>query len=393
MSRTRPLLLPRRVLMTADAAGGVWTYALDLARGLAAEGVSVVLATMGPPLTPEHRAAAASIPGLVLEESALPLEWMPGAAADSAQLAHTGGWLLDLEARHRPELIHLNGYGFSVLPWQAPCLVVAHSCVLSWWRAVKGCDAPSEWRAYADRVREGLAAARAVVTPCVSLLAELESIYGTLWHARVIRNGRDPAAFAPAAQKEPFVFSAGRIWDEAKNIRALGMAAGRLSWPVVAAGYAAGPGGSILVPETVHWLGPLEPAEVRDWMARARIFCLPARYEPFGLSALEAALSGCALVLGDIPSLRELWGGVAVFVPPNDAAALARTLNELIADPLRTAALGRIARRRGATYTAARMTAGYCGLYDDLLSQQAGGAMLPARLPPERHSADRRPAS
>ncbi len=32
---------------------------------------------------------------------------------------------------------------------------------------------------------------------------------------------------------------------------------------------------------------------------------LPARYEPFGLSVLEAALSGCALVLGDIPSLRE----------------------------------------------------------------------------------------
>jgi hypothetical protein len=47
---------------------------------------------------------------------------------------------------------------------------------------------------------------------------------------------------------------------------------------------------------------------------------LPARYEPFGLSVLEAALSGCALVPGDIASLRGNWDGVAEFVCPDDAA-------------------------------------------------------------------------
>ena len=50
---------------------------------------------------------------------------------------------------------------------------------------------------------------------------------------------------------------------------------------------------------------------VRDWCDvygdSQRSSPLPARYEPFGLSILEAALSGCALVLGDLPSLRELW--------------------------------------------------------------------------------------
>ena len=37
-----------RVLMTADTVGGVWQYALDLARGLSEAGASTILAVLGP---------------------------------------------------------------------------------------------------------------------------------------------------------------------------------------------------------------------------------------------------------------------------------------------------------------------------------------------------------
>src|SRR5438477_5985605 len=37
----------RAVLMTADTLGGVWEYSMELARGLAAEGIRVLLATLG----------------------------------------------------------------------------------------------------------------------------------------------------------------------------------------------------------------------------------------------------------------------------------------------------------------------------------------------------------
>ena len=73
--------------------------------------------------------------------------------------------------------------------------------------------------------------------------------------------------------------------------------------------------------EHVRLLGKLSESELARHYARAAIYCLPARYEPFGLSVLEAALSGCALVLGDIPSLRENWTGAAEFAPPDDASA------------------------------------------------------------------------
>ena len=75
----------------------------------------------------------------------------------------------------------------------------------------------------------------------------------------------------------------------------------------------------------------------------------------FGLSALEAALSGCALVLGDIPSLREVWGDAALFVAPDDTDALAQALQGLIDRPAYRRELADRATKRAGLYTPRRM--------------------------------------
>src|SRR3954462_14350571 len=98
---------PHRILMTADAVGGVWTYALELSRGLAARGVDVILATMGPRPSSEQRAAVAALGNVTLCESDFRSEWMIDPWAD---VARAGEWLLKLEREHAPDLIHLNGY-------------------------------------------------------------------------------------------------------------------------------------------------------------------------------------------------------------------------------------------------------------------------------------------
>ncbi len=85
-------------------------------------------------------------------------------------------------------------------------------------------------------------------------------------------------------------------------------------------------------------------------MARTLVFAAPALYEPFGLAILEAAGSGMALVLGDIPTLRELWNDAAIFVDPADDAALAEAIARLHAEPELAAALGAAAQARAARY-------------------------------------------
>jgi glycosyltransferase involved in cell wall biosynthesis len=349
-----------KVLMTADTVGGVFTYALELARALGPLGVEVLLATKGRAPSADQRAAAAFIGNLTVVESDYRLEWQDEPWED---VARASAWLLELEARHSPDLVHLNDYAHGALPFRAPVLVVAHSCVLSWWEAVRRSAAPAAWDRYRNEVRLGLAGADAVVAPSRAMRAALERHHGPPGaRAEVIPNGRDPAGLEPLP-KEPLVMAAGRLWDEAKNIRLLAEAAPRVKWPVFAAG---DPGGPALA--GVRPLGRLAAPALAGWLRRAALYALPVRYEPFGLSILEAALAGCALVVGDIDSQRELWGGAAELVPPEDARALARALNALIADPARRERLAALARARALTFSPRRMAAAYHRLYRRLIS-------------------------
>ena len=355
-------MTPRRILMTADAVGGVWTYALELARGLSMHGVAVRLAVTGRTPSAGQLAAAAAVPGLTVSIGPWKLEWERDCESD---LAASAAWLLAQERDFEPDLVHVNGFSQASLPWRAPCLLVAHSCVNTWWRAVRGGSAPAEWDAYTARVRAGLAAADFVIAPTGAFLAALVEAYGALPGGRVIWNGRDRGA--RSAPKAPCILAAGRAWDEAKNLEAVAAVAPRLDWPV----WIAGDGGEGAAASNLSRLGRLEPDAMADALARASIFALPARYEPFGLGSLEAALAGCALVLGDIASLRELWSGAALFVAPDDPAELEEALRSLIADPERRRALAHAAERRAARYSVARMTADYLEAYGAALHQTA----------------------
>jgi glycogen synthase len=351
-----------RVLMTADTVGGVWTYAVELARSLDRCGIAVALAAMGAPVAPHQRAQLSGTRFLALHERPCKLEWMqqPWQDVDSA-----GEWLLQLERQHAPHLVHLNQFAFGALPFAAPTLVVAHSCVLSWWRAVRGEAAPAEWDEYRDRVACGLSAAGRVAAPTRAMLESLAGNYGHTRAGVVLPNGRSAERFR-AAGKQPFVLAAGRVWDAAKNLAALEAIAPQLPWPVHVAGSTSHPDGGGAPPAHVDFLGELPERALAEQMARASVYALPARYEPFGLSVLEAALSGCALVLGDIPSLRETWGTCAVYVPPDDHAALRATLCALMADTPELARLGAAARARGLRFTTSRMTDAYLSAYSKL---------------------------
>jgi glycogen(starch) synthase len=361
--------VPRRVLMSADTMGGVWTYAIELARALSEHDVEIAIATMGAPVSPTQWAEVEKLPRTGLFQSTFKLEWMHNPWED---VKAAGEWLLDLEQQLRPDLIHLNGYAHGVLPFRAPKLVVGHSCVLSWWRAVKGEPAPPDWNTYRDAVRHGLRSADHVLAPSRAMLRELQNEYGTLEHADVIYNGRQVNLSQNLrwTAKEPMIFSAGRVWDEAKNIRTLATVARDLPWKVVVAGEATGPDGATLHMDNVQFLGKLGANEVLPWFAQASIYASPAKYEPFGLSIVEAALSRCALVVGDIPSLREIWADAALFVDPKNPEALQTALETFIKDEDMRHEFACRAHGRALELSPANMVAGYLALYSELLRRR-----------------------
>ncbi len=359
---------PKRILMTADAVGGVWTYALELARALGKHDVEVAIATMGPEPSRAQREEAAAIPNVDLFTSNYKLEWMQNPWDD---LRAAGEWLMNLEGRLRPDVVHLNGYVHASLPWRSLKLVVGHSCLFSWWRAVRRGDPPSEWTEYKALVQRGLRAADLVVAPTKAMLKALDKNYpGSIkGKSLAIPNGLDVNSFTPAL-KAKFVFAAGRLWDEAKNVETLIGISWQLPWAVCLAGEKKNIDGGeeVCLKENCYALGKLSRETLRHWYACAAIYVLPARYEPFGLTVLEAALSGCALVLGSIDSLRENWEGAAIFVNPHDRAALKNSLEELIKNEGYRAQLGRAARERALSFSSTRMAEQYLKAYSNLIA-------------------------
>ena len=348
--------MTKKVLMTGDTVGGVWTFTLELARGLARHGAEVALATMGGAPSDAQRIEAASIPNLRLFSSDFKLEWMEHPWDDVEQ---AGVWLLGLEESFRPDVVHLNTYGHGALKWSAPTVLTGHSCVTSWWASVKGGPVPCMWDRYKQEVTQSLQSVDFVTAPTRTMLSALREHYCELPRSRAVLNGRSAWRFQQYA-KEKFILSAGRLWDEAKNIRALAEIASRLPWPVYVAGDA---GGASL--RGCRSLGRLSAARLADWYARASIYVLPAYYEPFGLSALEAALSGCALVLGDIPSLREVWEDAAVFVPPGDSHRLRAAVTSLTRHPHVLREHAQRSYQRALQLGADRMTEEYLRVYEE----------------------------
>ncbi len=359
MKKTTPI---RRVLMSTDCVGGVWTFSIELARALLLYDIEVVIASMGAMLSAAQQAEALSVPNVRLFQSAYKLEWME---SPWEEVRKAGEWLLEMESDLAPDLVHLNAYAHASLPWRSPTLVVGHSCVYSWFRAVRGCDPPDKWYRYHKEVSVGLRAADGVTAPTGAMLRSLWDLYGPFISYGAIYNGRNPEDFPPAA-KEPFILSAGRLWDEAKNTAALDAVARHVSWPIYVAGETVHPDGGTRRLKHVRHLGQISTRELAQWLGRASIYVLPARYEPFGLTALEAALAGCALILGDIPTLREIWEEAALFVPPDQPATLASVLSDLIRHKSQRDMLGRRAADRARRFTPERMARGYVRVYESL---------------------------
>ncbi len=354
-----------RVLVTLDAVGGVWRYAMDLARGLRREGVDTVFLGFGPAPSPRQRTEAEAIG--TLDWSPAPLDWLATGPEDVAQAP---GLIARAARRHGADLLHLN------LPSQAagldtdrPILVATHSCTPTWFRAVRRSAPPPGWEWHHDLNARGLARADLVVAPSLSHAEATVACYGFLPQLRVVLNGS--AAPEDRLPEQPFVVASGRWWDEGKGGPTLDAAARLTDWPVRLLGQAQGANGARFTPTHARLEGERPHAEAVALMRSAGIFVSPSLYEPFGLAVAEAARMGLPLVLSDIPTFRELWDDAALFVPPGNARALARALNRLAADPALRRSFGEAARLRSRRYTPEAQATAMLGLYDTLAGTPA----------------------
>lgn len=350
-----------RVLMTIDAVGGVWRYAMDLAAGLRLLNIDVVFVGLGPQPSDAHVAEAETLGTLRWLDA--PLDWM---VQEEEALAQVGPALEEVATSEDVHLLHLN------LPSQAamlatdlPVVTMSHSCVVTWFAGVRGQDVPPDWQWHRRLNRQGFDRADAVLAPSCSHATMLKNAYGAISTLTVTYNAT--RAEPGAVDKDALIVAAGRWWDEGKNGHVLDEAAKSVHGTIIMAGANRGPQGQYLPIRYADHRGELKHDEVAALMQHSSIFVSPSVYEPFGLAALEAARAGNAMVLADIPTYRELWHDAALFADPQNAAAFSSAINRLWDDePLRRR-LAEKAAQRSRNFEIERQAAAVADLYNGLL--------------------------
>ena len=357
------------VLITSDTVGGVWTYTQELVTGLTRAGHSVTLVSFGKLPAPHQTAWMDTITGLDYRPTSYRLEWMEVVEQD---IEESRRYLELLIEEVQPDVLHFSQYCYGDIAADLPKIVVAHSDVVSWWVAVHGTEPDdTPWiRRYRQHVTNGLRGADVVVAPTHWMLDAVRKHYFSPGEATVIHNGRTPSLFDSNCEKQNFVLSVGRVWDPAKQVQLL---LGSPKPKVRIVGWDREPGKDkkelLRGNQNLEVLGPKSQAELRELYAQAAIYAATSRYEPFGLSPLEAAFSRCALVMNDSPVFHELWEQVAAFFRKDDPNDLASRIEQLQSDPeLRQELANRAYQTAHAKFTASRMVHEYETVYENICS-------------------------
>jgi len=368
------------VLITSDTLNGNWTYTRELVSGLITRGLRVTLVSFGEIPLPEQTAWMERLHGLTYHPTAFRLDWMEEGRED---FADASDYLCSLVRDTRPDVFHSNHLCYGALPADIPRVVVAHGDLITWWKAAHGREPKnSVWlRWYRQTISEGLASASAVVAPNEWLLGAMRSCYGSGAREQVIHNGRNPIFFNPYLTKEDTVLAVGRLLDPAKQVNLLIQQTHAV--PVCIVGDEQPATNSPVRADVrfqdgdagVTLRGPQSESQMRVLYSKASIFAGTSRYEPSGITILEAALSRCALVLNDIPSLRELWGNAALYFATNDAESLADTVRLVSEDTeLRRNFANRAFQRARECFNAHRMTDNYIQLYRSVATRKSAAA-------------------
>jgi glycosyltransferase involved in cell wall biosynthesis len=370
------------VLVTADTISGAWTYTRELVTGLVTRGVRVTLVTFGEIPLPDQTAWMDLLHGLEYRPTAFRLEWMDEAPHD---LPESSEFLESLIEEVQPDVLHLHQFCHGNLPVDIPRIIMAHGDIVSWTQSVQGCSPRiTPWlKWYRETIIRGISAADAVVAPSAWMLDTIRANYIRPHREAVIYPGRNPIFFNPYVSKDDSVLSVGRLVDAGKQVFLLTQHVQPFSVCIVGAEHTvplpAVPIRADVKVSTdqscVAIRGPQTEAQLRALYSRAAVYAATARYEPLGMSALDAAFSRCAIVANDIPAFREVWADAALYFRTNDAGSLADILRQLDSDRgLRQAYSDRAYTRARERFTTTRMIDDYLFLYRTVLSATTAAA-------------------
>ncbi len=120
--------------------------------------------------------------------------------------------------------------------------------------------------------------------------------------------------------------------------------------------------------ELTSWIGE---REIDELYGRATAVVIPSLFEGFGLPVLEAMSRGCPVICSDLPVLREVAQGNAVYFDPKQTSSLAAAINSTLSNPAKLAELTASGLARSQSFSWARTAKLTVGSFHRALDSRA----------------------
>jgi alpha-1,3-rhamnosyl/mannosyltransferase len=114
-------------------------------------------------------------------------------------------------------------------------------------------------------------------------------------------------------------------------------------------------------------LDSVPEAELPSLYSGASAFVFPSLYEGFGLPVLEAMACGTPVVCSRSSSLPEVVGDAAILFDPMNVSDIARSLDNLLADPARRDALALQGIARARLFTWSKTAEATLSVYESVV--------------------------
>ncbi len=84
--------------------------------------------------------------------------------------------------------------------------------------------------------------------------------------------------------------------------------------------------------DSIQWIGPIDHHDplLASLYRAARIFVLPSYFETPGIAAMEAALSGCEIVITPFGGTMEVFGENAFYIDPKSVRSIAKGIESAL---------------------------------------------------------------
>ena len=121
------------------------------------------------------------------------------------------------------------------------------------------------------------------------------------------------------------------------------------------------------IASTIRHLGEVDDQALVEWYNAADALVFPSWWEGFGWPPLEAMACGTPVVASTAPAIAEVTGDAAILVAPEDPAALAHEVHQVLLDKALAESLRQKGLLRAREYDWTRAATSTAAVYDQLL--------------------------